>query len=167
MVRSKFTGADKNEFWGFAIWLEHWKCHTVLPHAVTVPGWIHVSGESVILEIEDLRNFIFAFVTSIPFLLIIYLNFSLGNKLSPMLDLCGFSGAPDNEVLVLYNKPRARSLVIVTLVQGKETDSVRVNPHIFSRTMMKEMSVFLCYFMRKAWLKMRPTGKNGEREKVV
>lgn len=95
----------------------------------------------MILEIEDLRNFIFAFLIAIPFLLIIYLNFSLGNKLSPMLDLCGFSGGPDNEVLVLYNKPRARSLVTVTVVQGKETDSVRVSPHIFSRTIMKEMSV--------------------------
>lgn len=141
MVRSKFSGVGKNEFGGFAIWLEHWKCDTVFPHAVTVPEWIHVSGESVILEIEDLRNFIFAFLIAIPFLLIIYLNFSLGNKLSPMLDLCGFSGGPDNEVLVLYNKPRARSLVTVTVVQGKETDSVRVSPHIFSRTIMKEMSV--------------------------
>ena len=58
-----------------------------------------------------------------------------------MLELCGFSGGPDDEVLVLYSKPRARSLVTVTLVQGKETDSVSVSPHIFSRTIMKEMSV--------------------------
>ena len=76
----------------------------VLPHAVTVP-WNRVNSciRGVILELEDLRNSIFAFPTSIPFLLIIHLSFSLGNNLSPMLSLCGFSKASDNEVLVLYN----------------------------------------------------------------